>query len=135
MRKLDFVQVGVVAMVCVCFLSCKLGKDDKDVIVKVDPEIEISMDEQLGEVRDFSLVFKTIEPQSCTTNTINYTASRNGRNLYLNLLEILEETNCQTGPGQVVGQTSYKYLPLGIYKLELNLKNTLKAIGELNVTE
>lgn len=135
MRKSDLVRIGIVIICCFCFSSCKLGKDDKDVIVKVDPEIEIGMYEELGDVRDFSLVFNTIEPQSCSTNEINYTAGRNGRNISLNIIEIMEAANCQTGPGQVVGQHSYAYLPSGIYNLELNLKNTLTATGQLKVTE
>lgn len=134
MRKMVPVQLGIVALVCACGWGCKLDQGDKDVIVKVDPEIRIGMQEELDSIRSFSLIFTTIEAQSCSMNTFNYNSGRIGSQLSLDLFGIQEIPNCQTGPGQVSGKTSFDYLPNGLYNLTLNLKNTVTATGQLNVS-
>lgn len=135
MRKTVLVQAGVLALLCSCLWSCKLGNDDKDVIVKVDPEIQIGMHEKLDAIRSFQLTFTTIEAQACSTNTFNYNSGRVGRNMSLDLFGIQEVSNCQTGPGQVTGQTSFDFLPNGRYNLTLNLKNTVMATAQLDVSD
>ncbi len=133
MRKLlIYLQVaGLLSMLC---FGCKLSEADKDVVVKIDPEFLLGMQEDLHQVRDFNLTFRTIESQSCQSNTISFTASKGNKNLNLNLIEILETENCLVGEGPVENSASYDFLPIGTYNLELILKNSIKSTGTLIVS-
>ncbi|MBI1224084.1 MAG: hypothetical protein GC192_02495 [Bacteroidetes bacterium] len=46
----------------------------------------------------------------------------------------METADCQVGEGQVEDSASYDFLPLGVYNLELVLKNTVSSSGTLTVT-
>lgn len=124
----------LVGFVLMGFAGCKLSKDDKDIVVKVDPEFSIGMFEELNQTRDFQLTFETVENQSCSSNIINFFSDKKDRSLTLNLNEIVEVENCQTGSGVAGGHASFDYLPTGIYNLELNLKNALTSTGKLTVS-
>ena len=116
------------------FGSCKLTSDNKDVVVKIEPEFMLGLHEELGQVRNFNLLFQTIEDQACKSNTINFSASRSGKSIFLSIHEIVESENCRTGEGPATGAASYDFLPIGNYNLELVLKNTVTSTGSLNVS-
>lgn len=129
----NFLFMTFFGSLVISFGSCKISPDNKDVVVKVEPEFVLGMYEELDQVRNFNLTFSSIDSQSCSTNLIDYTASRNGKSVLLSINEIVEIENCQTGEGIVVGAASYNFLPIGIYELQLNLKNTISSTGILNV--
>ncbi len=116
-------------------LSCKLSSDDnKDIVVKIEPEFILGMWENLGQTRDFNLTFQSIEDQACKDNPISFTSTLNSRSISLNINEIIELQNCQVGEGPVNGMASFDYLSIGVYNLELVLKNTINSTGTLIVT-
>ncbi|MCF8246205.1 MAG: hypothetical protein K9J37_05345 [Saprospiraceae bacterium] len=118
-----------------CFFSCKLSSDDnKDIVVSIEPEFLLGMWENLGQTRDFNLTFQSIEDQPCKDNPISFTSSQNGRSISLNINEIIELHNCQVGEGPVDGMASFDFLPIGVYHLQLVLKNTINSTGTLTVT-
>lgn len=129
----NFLLVTFLGSLTFFFGSCKISSDNKDVVVKVEPEFVLGMYEELEQVRNFNLIFSSIDSQSCSTNFIDYTASRDGKSVLLSINEIVETENCQTGEGIVEGAASYNFLPIGSYQLQLNLKNTISSTGILNV--
>ncbi len=133
MRKSTFLLVlGLISPVL--FENCKIAEKDKDIVVQVDPEFQLGMFEELSQVRDFNLTFQTIEDQSCINNSIGFTSSRNGRNISLHINEIVEAENCLDGQAPIAGDASYDFLPIGVYNLELVLKNTITSTGILTVS-
>ena len=133
MRKLQLLLVFGLTFP-VLFENCKIAEKDKDIVVQIDPEFQLGMFEELSQVRDFNLTFQTIEDQSCINNSISFTSSRSGRNISLKINEIVEAENCHDGQAPIAGDASYDFLPIGVYNLELVLKNTITSTGTLTVS-
>lgn len=115
--------------------GCNLTDDGKETVVKVTPEFTVDLFEELKESRNFQLLIRTIEPQPCINNTIDFTAYRHLSQLSLSIHEILEAADCIEGEERVGANAGFGYLSNGTYDVRLNLKNTIVNEGLLKVTK
>lgn len=122
--------ISMAAFLC----GCNLTNDGKDTVVKVTPEFTIDLFEELAASRNFQLKIKTLEPQSCINNTIDFTAKRHLSQLTLSIHEILEASDCIEGMEKVSATANFGYLSNGTYEVKLNLKNTIVNEGLLKVS-
>ena len=124
--------VGLIA--AFVLTSCNLTDGGKDTVVKVALEFKVDLFEELNDSRNFQFRIKTIEPQNCINNTIDFTSNRILSRLNLSLNEIIEAPDCVEGQEPVNAEASLGYLANGTYDVQISLKNTVINEGKLEVT-
>lgn len=124
-------------MYCVLAASvlagCKVSKDEKGTIVKVNPEFTIDLFEQLGEPRIFQFKVATIEKQECTNYSISTYSTLTFNQVALNVNDLVPPIDCIEGEAPATTISDVGLLPLGYFYLFINLKNTIKNDGLLKV--
>jgi hypothetical protein len=130
--KLILLLAGVLA---IGLSGCDLRQRDKDTVIKVSPEFTVEMYEQASNPDSLRVVVKTIDEQSCLNNTIRFDASRFGSKLFLSILEIAQAIDCVPGDERIHANAEFGNLANGHYNFQIDLKNTIKNAGYLEVTD
>jgi hypothetical protein len=116
------------------FANCNLTDDGKDTVVKVTPEFKVDLFEELKDIRNFQFKIKTIEPQTCINNSIDFSSSRTLSHLSVSLNEVVQALDCIEGLEPVSAEAQIGYLANGRYEVTIGLKNTIINEGVLDVT-
>ncbi len=132
LSRMQRLLIGFAAMMLLA--GCNLTDDGKDTVVKVQAEFKVDLFEELKDSRNFQFRLKTIDPQPCINNSIDYTANRVLSRLNLAIHEIIEAQDCIEGMEPVSAEASLGYLVNGAYEVQINLKNTIVNEGLLEVT-
>ncbi|MCB0521660.1 MAG: hypothetical protein KDD27_22145 [Saprospiraceae bacterium] len=116
-------------------VGCKLSDEDKETIINVSPEFSLDLFESLGDTRQFQVLIKTVEPQACKNDVIDYSSNKTGNRLLLSLHEIIPTPDCNTGESLVNAEASFGFLENQTYDVEITLKDVLQNLGKLTVSE
>ncbi len=133
LSRMQRLLIGFAAMILLA--GCNLTDDGKDTVVKVQAEFRVDLFEELKDSRNFQFRLKTIDPQPCINNSIDFTSSRVLSRLNLAIHEIIEAPDCIEGMVPVSAEAGLGFLGIGTYEVQINLKNTIVNEGVLQVTD
>ncbi|MEL7121380.1 MAG: hypothetical protein AAFO07_18175 [Bacteroidota bacterium] len=131
--RLSYILVAFILL----FQSCELAKlTDPKVNANVEDEFFINLKEQLLISNNrLSFVVSTIEPESCTNATIDYSFSRLVSGFKISIKEILIPADCIEGVAPAESEIDLATISNGVHQFDLDLKNTIKNSGTLEVTD
>ncbi|MFQ5445738.1 MAG: hypothetical protein ACE5FF_02295 [Saprospiraceae bacterium] len=113
--------------------GCKVSQNDKETIVKVNPEFTIDLFEQLGQPRAFQFKIATIEKQVCTNYSISTYSTLSFNRVTLSVDDLLPPVDCIEGEGPARAVANVGTLPNGYFNLSINLKDAIRNDGLLKV--
>ena len=116
--------------------GCQSDESIPDVVVNIDPSFSIEMKETLDTIQQkFGIVAKSVEDQDCLNYGIAYSFDRLNGVITVSLNDLVPPADCITGNGPALSEILVGYLVNGLFQIELNIKNTVKNLGTLQVSE
>lgn len=128
----------VLVLVICCLAGCQLEKLQEPIVVTkdIEPEFYIDLQEYLHPTnRQLRFKIRTIKDQDCLNGSIETDFSVAGRELELSINSILEPTDCNAGTAPAKSEVYAGTLANGVYKFDVNLRNTVPNKGQLTITE
>jgi hypothetical protein len=134
-----WVNRNLLAIVMGICLVTSCGLDDLNdpiLVTNVEDEFYIEMWEDLSPSnRTLSLRVRTIQDDTCLNTTINTTLLKLGNELILEVNGINEPEDCLEGMAPAKGEEVVGTLSAGLYKMEINLQNTVFNAGQLETNQ
>lgn len=122
--------------ICGCslfVLGCDLSAIEEPIIIAdLEEEFELSLWEQLTLTqRHLFLEIKTLEEEPCLNYQIGHQVLRSGTGFDINLEEIVAPEDCHPGNGPALADIRLGTFNPGVYKLNINLRNTVFNDGQI----
>ena len=116
--------------------GCQSDESIPDVVVNIDPSFSIEMKETLDTIQQkFGIVAQSVEDQDCLNYGIAYSFDRLNGVISVSLNDLVPPADCIPGNGPALSEILVGYLVNGIFQIELNIKNTVKNLGSLQVSD
>lgn len=125
--------LGVVVILSFC-LSCRLESlRDPIVVADIPEEFYVDLWEQLSPSRKLFFRIETIKEEECLNYSIDFDFSRQAGNLNISLDDIVSPADCDPGTGPARADISTGVLEPALYKLSIDLRNTVLNKGQLDI--
>lgn len=138
LKKIIRVHPLLFLLVAIWLLTACDFRSLKDPIVLTDVEDEFFLDlweEITPEGRSFQLRMETIEDQSCSNSSIDFSVDRTSTIFDISLREIKQPEDCAPGEAPAIAHIDLGDLPPGFYPLNIDLRDAIVNEANLRVRQ